>query len=72
MTDILTTAPTTGRRLNLPRPSFPRLAIGASLKAIFGLWGDALRLAYLAPHASLGRQQQIVPDDDLDGRDLSW
>ncbi|RWD72868.1 hypothetical protein [Mesorhizobium sp.] len=72
MADILTTAPTAVRRLNLPRPSLPRLAIGASLSAIPGLWSDALSLAYLAPYTSPGRQPQIVPDDNLEGRDPTW
>ena len=72
MTDISTTAPITIRRLNLPRPSFPRLAIGASLAAISGLMGDALKMAYVDPYTSLRRRPQIVPDDDLEGRDPNW
>jgi len=72
MADISTTAPTTVRRLNLPRLSFPRLAIGATLNAICGVMGDAFKMAYLAPYASLRRQPLIVPDDDLEGRDPSW
>ncbi|MDX8517298.1 hypothetical protein [Mesorhizobium dulcispinae] len=72
MTHILATAPGTVRRLKLQRLSLPRLAIGASLNAISGLWADALKMAYLAPYASLGRQSQFVPDDDLEGRDPTW
>jgi hypothetical protein len=72
MTDILTTAPTTGRRLNVPRPGFPRLAIGASLNAISGLIGDACRMTYVDPYASLRRRPPIVPDDGLEGRDPNW
>ena len=72
MTDISTTAPITIRRLNLPRLSFPRLEIGASLAAISGLVGDALNMAYVDPYTSLRRQPQIVPDDDLEGRDPTW
>ncbi len=72
MTDILTTGPTAVRRLKLPRPSFPRLAIGASLVAISGLVGDALKMAYVDPYASLGRQSRAVPGDDLEGRDPTW
>lgn len=72
MADILTTTPTTGRRLKLPRLVFPRLAIGVSLNAIAGLVGDALKMAYVDPYASLGRQPQVAPDDDLEGRDPSW
>ena len=72
MTDISTTAPIAIRRLSLPRLSFPRLELGASLSEIFGLWNDALNMAYVAPYASLRRQPQTVPDDDLEGRDPSW
>ena len=72
MADILTTTPTIGRRLKLPRLSFPRFAIGASFNAICGLVGDALKMAYVDPYASLGRQPQVAPDDDLEGRDPSW
>ncbi|RJT39576.1 hypothetical protein D3227_12140 [Mesorhizobium waimense] len=72
MTDISTTTPITVRRLNLPRPSFPRLEIGASLAAMFGLVGDALNMTYVAPYAGLRRQPQVVPDDDLEGRDPTW
>ena len=69
MADILTT-PTSVRRFKLARLSFPRLAIGASLNAISGLVGDALKMAYVDPYASLGHQ--VAPDDDLEGRDPSW
>ena len=72
MTDISTTAPITVRRLSLSRLSFPRLGIGASLAAISGLMGDALKMAYVDPYTSHRRQPQIVPDDDLEGRDPSW
>ncbi|MDX8470301.1 hypothetical protein RFM26_31980 [Mesorhizobium sp. VK23B] len=72
MADIPTTAPTAVRRLNLPRLSFPRLAIGASLNAIPGLWGDVLKMAYVDPYATIHRQPQPGPDDDLEGRDPTW
>jgi hypothetical protein len=72
MTDISTTAAITVRRLNRLRPSFPSLAIGASLNAISGLIGDAFKLAYVTPYTGLRRQPPIVPDDDLEGRDPSW
>jgi len=73
MTNVsATSVPTIVRRLGLARLSFPRLAIGASLSAISGSWCGALKLLYVAPYASLGRQQQIVPDDDLKGRDPNW
>jgi hypothetical protein len=70
MADISTTAPITVRRLNLPRLGFPRLEIGASLAAISGLVGDALKMAYVDPYTS--RRPQIASDDDLEGRDPTW
>jgi len=70
MADISTAAPI--RRLKLPRLSFPRLAIGTTLSAIFGVMGDAFKMAYLAPYTGPRRQPPIVPDDDLEGRDPSW
>ncbi|MBZ9851657.1 hypothetical protein LB565_27085 [Mesorhizobium sp. CA14] len=72
MADILTTGPIIVRRLKLLRRSFPRLAIGASLNAMSGLVGDTLKMAYVEPYASLGRQSQVVPDDHLEGRDPTW
>lgn len=72
MTDVSTTPVVTGRRVSLPRPSFPKLEFGASLRAVFGLFSDALNMAYVSPYTGLRRQPQIVPDDDLEGRDPSW
>ena len=72
MAHILTTAPITARRLKLPRLTFPRPAIGASLNDMFGLMVDAFKLAYMDPYASLGRRSQVAPDNDLEGRDPSW
>ena len=72
MTDISTKAPITIRSLNLPRPSVPRLGIGASLAAMFGLLADAINMAYVEPYTIHRRQPQIVPDDDLEGRDPTW
>lgn len=71
MTDISPTVPITIRRLDPPRPSFPRLAIGASFNAISALIGDVLSMAYVDPYISRG-QPQIVRDDDLEGRDPTW
>ena len=70
MTDISTIAPITIRGLDLPRPSFPRLGISASLAAISGLLGDALNMALVDPYTSRRRPPQVVPD--LEGRDPSW
>lgn len=72
MADIPTTAPTAGRRLNLPRLVFPRLAIGVSLNAMSSLMGDALKMAYADPYASVRRKAPAAPDDDLEGRDPAW
>ena len=72
MTDISTITPATTRRFKLPRPSYPRLAFGASLGAMFGLMGDAHRMAFVDPYTGPRRQPQIIPDDDLEGRDPTW
>jgi hypothetical protein len=72
MADISSPAPTTIRRLKLPRLRLPKLAIGASLAAISGLVGDAFKLACVDPYAKIYRQPPIVPDEDLGGRDPSW
>ncbi|TIX24441.1 hypothetical protein [Mesorhizobium sp.] len=60
------------RRLNLSKLSFGWLDIGASLAATSSLVADAYKVAYLAPHASRRRQPDVVPDDDLEGRDPTW
>lgn len=57
---------------DLPRPGVPRLSVFASLGALFGLMGDAYRMAYVDPFAGLRRQTQILPEDDPDGRDPAW
>jgi hypothetical protein len=72
MTDISTMAPIAIRRSNLQRPNIPMLRIGASLTAISVLLGDAFNMAYVDPYTSRGRQPQIVPDDDPEGRDPTW
>jgi hypothetical protein len=72
MADMSTKAPITIRRHNLPRPSFPRLGFGASLAAMSGLVADALKMAYVEPYTTHRRRPQVVPDDDLDGRDPTW
>ena len=72
MTDISTSPRSPSDALACQRLSFPRLAIGASLAAISGLMGDALKMAYVDPYTSRRRQPQVVPDDDLEGRDPSW
>ncbi|TIW93873.1 MAG: hypothetical protein E5V59_14540 [Mesorhizobium sp.] len=60
------------RRLNLSKLSFGWLKIGASLAAMSSLVADAHKVAYVAPHASRRRQPEVVPDDDLEGRDPTW
>jgi hypothetical protein len=72
MTDISTIAENALRRLDLRRPKIPTLGIGASLAAIPRLLGDAFKMAYVDPYTNHGRRPQIVPDDDLKGRDPSW
>lgn len=72
MTDIRTIARIAIRRLKLPRPSLPKLAIRASLCAISGLVGDAFKMAYVDPYTSRRRQSEVAPDDDPEGRDPRW
>ncbi len=72
MTDISTIAATFIRRADATPQAVPRLPIAASFWAKFGLVGDAYRMAYVDPYTSLRRQPQIIPDDDLKGRDPSW
>jgi hypothetical protein len=72
MTDISPTAPFAIRRSDLQGLSIPTLRIGASLASISILLGDALGMAYVDPYTSLGRRPQVVPDDDLEGRDPTW
>ena len=72
MTGISTIAPIAVRRSNLQRLNIPRLRIGASLAAMFGLLGDAINMAYVEPYTIHRRRPQVVPDDDLEGRDPSW
>ena len=72
MTDIISTAPISIRCSSLPRPSMPKIGIGAALEAITGLLGRAFNLAYVDPYTSLQRQPPIIPDNDLEGRDPNW
>jgi len=72
MPDISAIAPIAVRRSNLQRINTPRLGIGASLAAIFGLLGDAFKMAYVDPYTSRGRRPQVAPDDALEGRDPTW
>jgi len=69
MTDIVPTAPISIRSSSLPRLRLPRIGIGASLDAIARLFGHALNLAYVAPYTSRERQPQVIPDNDIEGRD---
>jgi len=71
MTDVPAVAPRTIRPSSLPRPTIPMRRIGASLAAISALLGGAFKMAYVDPY-SRSRRSQVVPDDDLDGRDPSW
>ncbi len=68
----MTEVPILIRRLNPSRLSFGWPKIGASLAAISGLVAYALKMAYVAPYTSPGRQPQVIPDDALEGRDPNW
>lgn len=70
MTDIPTIAPTALSRSGSQRPFI--LRIGASLAAISVLLGKAFSMAYVDPYTGHRRRPQVVPDDDLDGRDPDW
>ena len=72
MTDISSVAPIASRRSSFQRPNIPALRIGASFLAISVLLGDAFKMAYVDPFTSHRRRPQVVPDDDLEGRDPSW
>ncbi|TPI26130.1 hypothetical protein FJ414_30590 [Mesorhizobium sp. B3-1-6] len=72
MTDILTTGPTAVRRLKLPRPSIPRLAMLATFNTMFSSMVNARKAAYLDPFTSLDRRPPIIPEDDLEGRNPNW
>ncbi|TPI19358.1 hypothetical protein [Mesorhizobium sp. B4-1-1] len=72
MTDILTTGSTAVRRLKLPRPSVPRLAVLATFNTMFSLMVNAGKAAYLDPFTSLDRRPPIIPEDDLEGRNPNW
>lgn len=72
MADISTISAATVRRFSFLRLSFPRLAIGVSLSAAFGLVSDAYKMACVDPYNSRRRQPQITPDAVLEGRDPAW
>lgn len=64
-------APDVGR-VELPGPRFLWLSTSGSLSRVFGLIGDAHRMAFVDPYTSPRPQPQILPDDDLEGRDPAW
>lgn len=70
MTDFTSIAPISIRRFSLPRPSLPRIGIGASLDAIARLIGDALKMAYVDPYTR--RQPAAAFDHELESRDPNW
>ena len=72
MADISTRAPIAVRRSNLQRLNIPTFRVAASLAALSVLLGDAFKMAYVDPYIGRSRQPQVVPDDDLDGRDPTW
>ena len=42
------------------------------LAAILCALGDAFKMAYLDPYTNAGRPPEVVPDEDLEGRDPNW
>jgi len=72
MTDMSTSAPITSRCSALQGTSLPTLRIAASLAAMSAALGDAFKMTYAEPYTSHGRRPQVLPDDDLEGRDPTW
>ena len=64
--------PTAAGRSRLQRLNIQRSRIVASIAALPRLVGAALKMAYVDPYTSRGRRPQVVPDDDLEGRDPTW
>ena len=72
MTDISTIAPIATPP---PRPATAKLSEARNRRIAcrhirFG--GDAFKMSYVDPYTSHGRRPQVVPDDDLEGRDPTW
>ena len=72
MTDLSINAPIANRRSRLQRLNIPTLRIGASFAALSALIGDTFKMAYADPYTGHGRRLQVVPDEDLEGRDPNW
>lgn len=65
MHDVITAAPTTIRRLYLPRVTFPRLAIGAVVLNLIKAMEIAVTMAYVNPCGTRGSANP-------NGRDPNW
>ena len=72
MTETSVIATDVIRRSKSLRLKIPKLRIGASLAAMFGLFGDAITMAYVEPYTIRRRGPQNVPDEALGGRDPDW
>jgi hypothetical protein len=70
MAGMSTIAPTAVRLVRVQRLTVPRPSLGASLAAMFGVLGDAVRMAYADPYAS--RRPNVAPEEGQDGRDPRW
>lgn len=56
----------------LPGGATPKLAIGATIAAMFSAMGEAMKLACVSPYAGTARKPRKLPDEDLQGRDPDW
>lgn len=60
------------QRIAVPKPKVSRLSVGAGLRTLVVLIGNAHSMAYVDPYAAPRRQQQILPPENPDGRDSTW
>jgi hypothetical protein len=72
MTDIITTAPITTRRITIPHLRIPNLGFAAALETLCAGLADAYSSVYAAPFNGQRRLPPVVSDEDRQGRDPSW
>jgi hypothetical protein len=72
MTDLIASAPPTIRHPHLPRLTFPKLGIGATIAAVSISIRQAFCMAYVEPYKTPQCQPVIFMDFDLGGRDPNW
>ena len=72
MTDIITTAPITTRRISMPHLRIPNLGFAAAMETLFAGLSDAYSSLYAAPFSGHRLRPPVVSHEDLEGRDPSW